>query len=93
MTYDLGWRDFLRIASALQPIHYNIGALLRDVDDAGVYPVGDVLVLPFVHASHLQRFMDEMESPLARKTLELIVSQAFGKPMTLKAMLTRNERP
>ena len=93
MTSNLQWVDFLRIAAALQPQRYNIGALLRDVDYAGVYPVGDALVLSFVHASHLQRFMDEMESPLARKSLELMVSQAFGKPMTLKAILTRNERP
>ena len=93
MTYDLGWQDFLRIASALKPLRYNIGALLRDVDYAGVYPVGDALVLPFRHEAHHRHFVEEMQAPLVRRTLEVIVSQAFGKPMTLQAMLSEPTAP
>ena len=93
MTYNLHWQDFLRIAAALKPARYNIGALLRDVDSSEVYPVGDALVLPFRHVETLQRFTDEMEEPQARQALVMIVSQAFGKPMILRAMLNRADAP
>jgi len=96
MTTNLNWQDFLRIAAALKPLHFNIGALLRDVDNAALYPVGDALILPFRHEAHHRHFVEEMQTPLVRRTLEMIVSQAFGKPMTLQAMVeqkckTRNE--
>ena len=86
VTSNLHWQDFLRIAAALKPTRFNIGALLRDVDNAALYPVGDALVLPFRHEAHHRYFMEELEAPLARRTLEVIVSQAFGQPMTLKPL-------
>ena len=93
MTSNLNWPDFLRIAAALKPRCYNIGALLRDVDNAALYPVGDALILPFRHEANHRHFVEEMQAPLARRTLEVIVSQAFGKPMTLQAMLSEPTAP
>ena len=86
MTSNLQWPDFLRIAAALQPQRYNIGALLRDVDNRKVVPMGDVLVLPFRHLFQHRAFLEELESTIARKALEALVSQAFGKPMSLRAV-------
>ena len=86
MTMNLQWAGFLRVAAALKPRCYNIGALLRDVDSRQVYPKGDVLVLPFRHLASHRRFLDELESPLTRTVLESLVSQAFGKPMMLRAI-------
>ena len=86
-SFNLRWPDFCRVAAALKPRQYNIGALLRDVDSRRVYPSGDALVLPFHHRLHHRRFVEEMECPATRRTLELLVSQAFGKSMRLCPVL------
>ena len=86
MTTNLQWPDFLRVASALKPRRYNIGALLRDVDNRKIYPMGDVLVLPFLHLANHRHFLEELECPVTRMALETLVAQAFGKPMGLRAI-------
>ena len=84
MTSNLNWQDFCRIAAALKPKRYNIGALLRDVDNLRIYPMPNVLVIPFRHEANHRHFAEEMECQATRNALELVIAQVFGRPMALQ---------